>query len=277
MSGRIRNDAPPLGGEPPEPPRQAAPEPPGRPEPSPPAASAVQPERAPEAAVASAEPASNPAPPPADTPELSPDLKGRFDRLTRERYEARLRAEEAERRLAELERRQAAPQGYQPQPDTMEQAREQVRAEERQRQFNQACNDLYSKGRSEFGEGMDEAVRNLNAVGYGNRPDALTAITNLPDGHKVYRALGADMENAARILSLPPMAMAVELARLALGPAQQPQRVPEPPAGVTQAPEPVRPVGGHSRAPERPLNQVSMAEFIRRRDRDERLGSRIAR
>jgi hypothetical protein len=285
MSGRIRQDAPPLGGEPetaipPPPPPRPTPAPP--PEPPPPAAAApaagLPPEQEPLQA-----PAEAPREAPPEPEQLSTDLKGRLDRLTREKFEARLRAEEAERRLAEYERQRQQPQSYQgqpAQPDTLEQAREQVRQEERQRQFNAACNDLYTKGRQEFGEGMDEAVRSLNAVGFGNRPDALAAITNLPDGHKVYRALAGDMENASRILSLPPMAMAVELARLSLGGHAAngtPAAPPMPPPAATQAPEPRAPIGGHPRAPARPLNQMSMAEFIRTRDREERLGSRISR
>lgn len=287
MSGRIRNDAPPLGeppAPPPEPPRQAAQEPPGRP---PPAASPPAPEPAPAAVEEPREaPSEAPAGEPTEPAPLSPELKGRFDRLTRERYEARRIAEEAQARLAEYERQRERQRAPQPPPygppgetgDAEERAYQRIRGEEEQRRFNQACNDLYARGKQEFGEGMDDAVRNLNAVGFGNRPDALAAITQLPDSHRVYRTLGADMENAARVLALPPMQMAVELARLAVGGQGHNGVASAPPMpAVTQAPEPRAPIGGHSRPPARNLAQMSMAEFIRTRDREERLGSRIAR
>jgi hypothetical protein len=120
-------------------------------------------------------------------------------------------------------------------------------------------------------------VRALNATGWGNRPDALMALTSMPDAHKVYRELASNLDNAGRILNLPPMQMAMELARMAAAappaaPNGSAQGAPQPVQSlppVTQAPAPIRPVGGTTRAPERPLHQVSMAEFIRRRDREE--------
>ena len=54
----------------------------------------------------------------------------------------------------------------------------------------------------------------------------------------------------------------------------------EPPVSlppVTHAPAPLRTLGGSSRAGPVPLEKTSMADFIRRRDAEERSRSRISR
>lgn len=293
MSGRIRSE---------EEPQQ---------QPLPPPAPLEQPRAAPQEPTQAPErPAAPPQPPAAETPPApsqeaaegqqaegegepppSPEVKKRIDRLTWEKYEARRQADELAQRLAEIERRQTQrPDG---QADPVETAKNELRQEAQQQEFNRACNDVYRRGQQEFGAEMDDAVRALNAVGYGSRPDALAAIAQLPDGHRVYRALASDLDNASRVLGLPPMAMAVELARMAIGAAPGAgggvaavaqaapgvaQAAPgTPPPAVTRAPEPIRPIGGTSRSGPVPLDKTSIADFIRRRDADERARSRIAR
>src|SRR5215475_9932196 len=215
--------------------------------------------------------------------ELSPELKKRLDRLTFEGHQARRERDEAMARLAEWQRRQQAQQQPSPDQQAEERAYQRMQQERLEADFNRDCNTLWQKGVDEYGDEMAEAKRGLDAVGWGNRPDALAALTALPDGHRVYRELASDLDNAARILSLPPMRMAVELARMSRGDAPQntglvsreTNREPSEDRR-TRAPEPLRPVGGNSARAERPLTEVSMAEFIRRRDREER-GSRIRR
>jgi len=70
--------------------------------------------------------------------------------------------------------------------------------------------------------------------------------------------------------------MAMELARMAHAHGQNGGAAPAA-AAVTRAPAPLRPVGGNSARPEKPLDQVSIGEFIRRRDRDTVASSRIRR
>lgn len=159
------------------------------------------------------------------------------------------------------------------------------------REFNDKCDQLFIKGRDEFGAGMDDARQALNAVGWGGRPDALAALIQLPDGHRVYRQLAANLDNAARILTLPPMGIMMELARMSgveppiptasTASTYQAGAAPDPnlqPPQVSQVPEPLRTVGGHSARPPQALNDPKMplAEFFRRRDKEERR-SRISR
>lgn len=278
MSERIMLERPQTGVLPgADPLPQATPELVPAPEPeTPPAAPATQ-ETAPSAA---AEP---PAPPPEPT---AAEYQLRIDRLTREKYEARRLAEEAQARAAGLERQLQRPPtqpvaAYGPPGETPEAAEERAyqryKNDEMHARFNEACNTLYAKGREEFGEGMDEAVRGLNAVGWGNNPEKLAAITQLPDGHRIYRQLATNLDNAARVLAMPPMQMALELARMSVNGAAGANGGPQPPPVVTRAPEPLRPVGGSTRQPPKSLDKMTTAEFIRERDRSEVGSTRIRR
>jgi hypothetical protein len=227
-----------------------------------------------------------PTQPPAEEP-ISAAAQARIDRLTRERYEAQRERDQVRadwQRWQQQQQQQVPPT---PEERARQQGYQQRQQEELGRTFDQACNDLYVRGREEYGAEMDDAVQALRAVGWGDRHDALAALTQLEGGHRVYRELARDLDRAARVLNLPPMAMAMELTRMAGGPAPAapaPQSVPDsdtggrPPVEVSRAPEPVRHIGGRSTQQERPLDhpQVTMAEFIRRRDRDQRR-SRIAR
>jgi len=211
--------------------------------------------------------------------ESDPDYQKRIDQLTRERYEARRERDEARAQMEQWRREQQRQQQPTPDQEAEQRAYQRMQNERLEADFNRDCNTLWERGVDEYGEEMNQAKRGLDAVGWGNRPDALAALTALPDGHRIYRELATDLDNAARILSLPPMRMAVELARMSgrdnsnpLNVSRETNREP----AATRAPQPLRPVGGNSARAERPLEQVSMAEFIRRRDRDER-GSRIRR
>lgn len=230
------------------------------------------------------EPGEEQPPPPAEEP-ISPAAQARIDRLTRERYEAQREAAQIRQEWQRFQQQQ------QPTPQTPEQrARiegyQQRQQEELGRTFDQACNDLYVRGRTEYGAEMDDAVQALRAVGWADRHDALAAVTRLENGHRVYRELAKNLDNAARILTLSPMDMAMELTRMgyAAGQPAVSSGANESPTEavrqveVSRAPEPVRHIGGRSTQQERPLDhpQVTMAEFIRRRDRDQRR-SRIAR
>lgn len=269
MSGRIRLDAEPSDTEehnqpgPAPEPVQPPPQPPQPPQPPP------------EPPLAAREAAPEPPHTEGDPAPLPPEAQKRIDRLTWEKYEARRQYEELQRQVQQAQqqmRQQQLPPG---QADPEERALNRFRAEAAEREFNRACNEVFQRGSAEY-QDFPEAVRALNAVGYGGRPDALAAIASMPDGHRVYRALASNLDNAARVLSLPPMQMAMELTRLAHQVPQAPQ-APENGTPVSRAPAPLRPIGGGTRAPEKPLKDVSMAEFIRRRDKEEFGSSRIRR
>lgn len=209
--------------------------------------------------------------------EAAAELKARLDMLTRQKYELQRQRDEYAAMLARQQQQYADPR-YQQQAsgDPIEVARAEGRQQAHEQviaqRFNEACNGLFQKGQEEFGD-MTEAVGALNAVGYGNRPDVLAALTKLPDGHRVYRELAGNLDNAARVLSMDPMEMALELARMSHG-NNNVARETAPP--VSRTPPPLRPVGGNASPARKPLEKMSMAEFIRERDRTERR-SRISR
>ena len=214
----------------------------------------------PPAAPAEPEPAPASEEKPKPEPDAASELRKRLDALTREKWEARRQAEALAAELEQL-RRPPPPQG---QADPVEAAKAQLRMEAAQQNFNAACNRVFEAGRAEFAT-FEEDVSRLNAVGAGQRPDFLTAITALPEGHRVYHQRASTLDEAARVLSLHPMAMAVELARLAQTPAPAP--APAPPPVVSQAPPPIRPIGGGGRSP-MPMDKLSTADWIRARDKE---------
>jgi hypothetical protein len=244
-----------------------------------------------------AQPAREESPPPSPTPEPaeqetsgeSPaeqqpeepsEAQRRLDRLTREKYEAQRQRDELAAMLQAQRQQQQQLQYGQPQPaDPVEAARQdgfrQAHEAQIAERFNQACNGLFQRGQTEFGD-MPDAVSALNAVGYGSRPDVLAALTELPDGHRVYRQLAGDLDNAARVLTLNPMQMALELARMSQSGTGTTSVSRETPTNASRAPAPLRPVGGNSAAPRKRLDQMTMAEFIRERERGSRT-SKISR
>lgn len=236
-------------------------------------------------------PSGEAAPPEETDAERLSKLQGRYDRLTRERYEEKRRADDLQAQFAEYQRQQAEkarPPGTP--PDPYEQGRQQGRQEAQTRQmeeeFARQCNDLFARGQQEYGEGMFAARDAMNAVGWGSRPDALAALTQLDNGHQVYRRLAGNLDEAARILALPPMRMAMELTKM----SNAMRSVIPPPANdnnqlgdtgevpVSRVPEPRRIVGGNSPKGEMALDnpKLPMADFIRRRDKEVR-HSRILR
>lgn len=269
------NNSPPAAPEEPVQPRSSAP-------PPPPPVNDNQPP----------EPSGEATPPEETDADRLTKLQARYDRLTRERYEERRRADDLQAQMAEFQRQQAErarPPGTP--PDPFEQGRQQGRQEAQSRQleeqFARECNDLFAKGQQEYGEGMFAARDAMNAVGWGSRPDALAALTQLDNGHQVYRRLAGNLDEAARILALPPMRMAMELTRMsnsmrtvsaaALAPANDNSLEPVE-TEVSRLPAPRRIVGGNSPRGELRLDdpKLPMADFIRRRDKEERR-SRILR
>ena len=276
MSSRIRSGEGPGAGvaasEPREPPPEVTPPPAREPEPPP---------TAPEPEPHEPEPGEHVDQPPAGE---EPDKAAlRIRQLTREKYEAERRAREAEARWMQAQQPQRpVPQpGQSPADAAAEQrAYERFQAQQAEQAFAVKCNNLWDEGVREYGgDTMSEAKRALDAVGWGNDPYALQSLTELPDGHRIYRELASDLDNAARILRLPHDKRTIELAWLSARSRNESltNREPEP-APVTRAPEPIRPLGARSAARELPLDHpnLSIAEYIRRRDREERR-SRISR
>jgi hypothetical protein len=82
--------------------------------------------------------------------------------------------------------------------------------------FNEACDNTYQEGKKTFSD-FDNALENLRAVGAlgtNVNPIFLQTVTELPNAHKLLHHLGNNPQEAARINSLAPLKMAIELARI---------------------------------------------------------------
>lgn len=129
-----------------------------------------------------------------------------------------------------------------------------------QREFDTQCNAIAETGKEKYGAAFEEGVANLNALGLLNVPVVQAAIATgaAPD---VINALGADVDEAARIAGLGPVQMGVELAKLALK-LQSPKDAKQ----VSRAPAPIKPVGGAATVETDVYDpNLSMEEYIRRR------------
>lgn len=187
------------------------------------------PEQAPETVTEQAPEEPDPEP---EKPKHKPWFQERIDQLTREKYDERRGREAAEARLSEALANpdKAAPPAGDLDTLAAAKAKEIVQAQ----QFNAKCDDIYSSGKADF-EDFDDVLGNFKMLG-GLTPSLLEAVTQLPDAHKVLHQLGQNMDEAARILALPDVPMAIALAKLSQGPAKT--------KPVSKAPPPIKPIDG---------------------------------
>lgn len=180
-------------------------------------------------------------------------VQRRIDQLTREKHEALRQREALEQQLRQYQ--QPADNSQQSQQRQM--SADDVRAEAKkllqQEKFDDACNKVFDAGKTEFPD-WDSSLRTFQMLG-GASPDFLEAITAMDAGHKVLHHLGQNPETAERVLSLPPLRMALELARLETSAGQAK------PKPVSNAPAPINPIGGRS-APVEPEEFATTAEQI---------------
>lgn len=182
--------------------------------------------------------ASTTAEPVAEEIKKTPWFQTRIDHLTREKHEARREADDLRRQLTE---RASAPNETQNLGSQIDPVSIQRMADERANQivkeqnFNQACNRVYDSGKKELGADFDAAIQNFNMLGgLSSHPALVEAATLLPEGHKILHHLGTNLEEAARIISLPPMQMA-----LAISDIQSKVRT----SNISSAPAPIKPLG----------------------------------
>jgi hypothetical protein len=180
---------------------------------------------------------------------------------------------EAEKRLAEAEaelKRLRAPKPVETSEEPERLDVEAIRAQERDRirleeagkieaeRFNAACNQTYEKGVAAFGADFDNATATLSqALGdeMQKRPEFLQAITELDNGHQVYYELSRNPEEAERLLRMPPVKMALEIAKMS---ANVTKPAPKP---ISKAPAPVAPVGGAAKPTIRLEDDIPMDQW----------------
>ncbi len=152
--------------------------------------------------------------------------------------EARAAERAAKRELAETLARvpKATPAPTAPPADAVPVAEVEKRAREMadEGRFIETCNEIAGLGEAKYPD-FDDAVKNFAMLGEMPKPflEGITALGK-DDGARVYYELGKNPDEAARIFKLPPVRMAVELAKLS---AVQPKV-----AAVSKAPAPIEPI-----------------------------------
>jgi len=174
--------------------------------------------------------------------------KRRIEEVNKRRV-AEEKLAEAERRLAAYEKPADTPAKPDAQPISMEEAKRQARAELQQEEsakaFREATGRVLHAGLAQYDD--FDAVRQQMVTDFGDqmnaRPDFFEAITDpdIPNGHDIFYSLAKDPEQAERILSLPPVKMAIEIAKLSEKLAKSTAAPPKP---ISKAPAPLKPVGG---------------------------------
>lgn len=136
--------------------------------------------------------------------------------------------------------------------------------------FNKACTDAAAEGKAkfpDFDQRVGELVRLIDpqdpasAAAYN---EFLVAALETGKAPEIIHALGGDLNEAARILSLPPIKRAVELTRLA---EKEPSAAPD-------LPKPIKAIGSNKGAAATQIDpadasradNLSTAEWIRRRN-----------
>lgn len=128
-----------------------------------------------------------------------------------------------------------------------------------EQRFAEQCNQVYSKGKTEF-QDFDVAIANLQMVGISR--DFLELATSSDAGAKLLHHLGTDLDEAARIASLPPVQMAREMTRLEFKLSQ-----PTAPKPVSNAPAPITPLGSSASKDVGDPSRLSDAEWYARRQK----------
>lgn len=199
-----------------------------------------------------------------------PWFQQRINDMTREKYE-KDRIIEAERRQKEIlmeENARLKAGGASPADTTTvapasSEAEIERRANERaaniaiQTRYNERCNEVYHSGKSDFPD-FEDALKNLSmvgAVGENANVAFLQTVSEMPEAHKILHHLGNNLDEAARLVSLPPLKMAVEIARIEAGLGKG--------KPVSSAPAPLKPIDGKGKS-ERSLHdpKLSMDEFL---------------
>ena len=225
------------------------------------------------AAAEPAEPAPAPAEEPKDeTPPKQAWWQKRIDEITRARHDAERRAEAAQRELDQY-RRPAdpnAPQpGQPPAPANLTDAQIEERANfiASQREYQRSVARTIDAGNVKYGEpAFNAACNTLASLGANEQPAFMQAVSELDNGADVLQHLGTHPEVAARFMGMPPVRMAMELARL-----EGKITAPAPAKPLSRAPAPIAPIeGGVSQAePDIYDPNISTERFIALRNKQE--------
>lgn len=189
----------------------------------------------------------------------------RIDTLTKNWREEERQRKELEERLKLYEQgNEKKEEGERPSQADLEKLAEQKASElVSHREYQARVNSWYQGGKTEFPDDFDDKCNIVASLGAAERPEFMQIVTDpdlVPDGHKVVAALADDPQEAARILSLPPIAMSAALVKYA-------DKVGKPKGkSVSKAPDPMKPISGSAKANDEPSPDDSEEEWFRKRE-----------
>jgi hypothetical protein len=199
----------------------------------------------------------------------TPWYQHRINELTRERKvsDERAQHETAERtRIQEayeaLQRGETKPEtqpGNQSQSEIERQVAERIESAQRAKSFNDDCNKVFQAGSDEY-QNFGAVLSQFSLLGE-IPPHFLEAATMLDGGHKVLYHLGQNLDEAAEILTLPPVKLALKMAEIK---SQLDKPIQKP---VSRTPAPIKPIDGSGKG-EVDLSKSSLDDFMERRNRD---------
>ncbi len=99
----------------------------------------------------------------------------------------------------------------------------------------------------------------IDSLGATERPEFVQIVTGMADGARVVAALADTPEEAQRILQLPPLVMAQELAKMSLKIAAPRS------ASISGAPPPIKPIDGAARTNEEPSDDDPQEAWFAKR------------
>lgn len=207
-------------------------------------------------------------PAPVDPPKV-PWAQRRIDELTFQKHEAQRQAQAKDETIAkqqlEIEALKAGKA-----PTGVGQAEIEARAAEIAEQrvavdvFNKQCNDVFTTGAESYSDFKD-SIKEFDKLG-GLKPEFVACVLEVEAPHKVLYALSKDLDEASRIMALPPLRQvaALQKASIKLGGEAPP---------ITKAPKPPTTVGGlgGGGAGEKNPDEMSMGEWMAWRNKAKKI------
>ena len=187
-----------------------------------------------------------------------PWFERRIDEVTAARREAERERDALRAMLQQRDPAQQQPSAQQPQPQAQPDPYRLAEEIAQRRALDEAANRTYEAGIAAHGEQFATAVRTLQQVtDLSQKPDFIEAVTSLPNAADVYFHLGSNPDEAAHVLRLPPVKMAMELARLSAQVGK--------PKPASKASAPITPVGRSSTPSSDLTDDLPIDEWMRRR------------
>ena len=201
--------------------------------------------------------------PPAESTAATPDAKADPKGDPRDRAIRQLAFEQRETRRQlqaareELERLHPRDPNAPPAPAELDRiVEERARALIEQRETQGRTEAAIAAGNAAYPD-FTERCNELAAMGAADNPAFMSTIWKIPEGHKVIAELAGNPADAARILKLPPVDLALELAGMAARISAAPAPAPAPAKATSRAPPPITPLATAARTE---VNPETMSE-----------------